>query len=158
EQMRGNAAAFDWLSGPQKAELAKSLDREEMVVFEVERLEEFGKILGISNLISSYEYLKSGETEDIEQWEQFIEIPAAEVAKEKTSAVDEKRRLKKITDGLRKSGILLAEETRSEVIPHLALAGDGIVVGWAAYPATAAELQLYKAPWFTPLHMDLPLS
>jgi hypothetical protein len=35
---------------------------------------EFAEVFGISNVVTSYEYLKSGETDGIKEWEKFVEI------------------------------------------------------------------------------------
>jgi hypothetical protein len=34
----------------------------------------FASVLGISNAVTSYEYLSDGETDNISDWEQFVEI------------------------------------------------------------------------------------
>jgi predicted transcriptional regulator len=38
------------------------------------KMARFAKLLGISNAVTSYEYLAAGETEDIFEWDKFIEI------------------------------------------------------------------------------------
>ena len=35
----------------------------------------FADILGIPNVMASYEYLKAGEIESIKKWDRFVEIP-----------------------------------------------------------------------------------
>jgi len=43
-------------------------------IFASETMLKFAELLGISNALSSYEYLKAGETDGVKKWEQFIEI------------------------------------------------------------------------------------
>jgi len=43
-------------------------------LFSSETMSELAQILGIPNVITSYEYLKAGQTDGIKEWEQFIEI------------------------------------------------------------------------------------
>ena len=46
----------------------------EKYTFESERMAKFIELLGLSNALSSYEYLQEGERDEIEGWEQFIHI------------------------------------------------------------------------------------
>lgn len=43
-------------------------------IFASEYMRCFADVLGIRNAINSYEYLSAGETDDISQWDEFIEI------------------------------------------------------------------------------------
>jgi hypothetical protein len=44
-------------------------------VFASEPMQQFADVLGIKNAVTSYAYLKDGDTDDISQWDEFIEIP-----------------------------------------------------------------------------------
>jgi len=44
-------------------------------LFDSEPMGQFAEILGISNSLTSYKYLKAGETDNIKEWDKFIEIP-----------------------------------------------------------------------------------
>jgi hypothetical protein len=75
EAMTGKPQMFAHLVGDRLEELRKLLDRDEDYVFEYERLMQFGELMGISNAVAAYEYIKSGETDDIESWDEFEELP-----------------------------------------------------------------------------------
>jgi hypothetical protein len=56
--------------------LAKLLRRGEEQELDAEsQLAEFAKALKISNALTAYDYLKSGEIEGVKKWKQFSEIP-----------------------------------------------------------------------------------
>lgn len=46
-------------------------------LFSSETMRQFSEILGISNSLTSYEYLKSGEISNIKEWNKFVEVPNA---------------------------------------------------------------------------------
>ena len=57
-------------------------------------LEAFAEALGIRNALTSYEYLRNGETDEIDGWDQFVHIPdlASEEAKEREAEAAVRRR------------------------------------------------------------------
>lgn len=83
------------------------LGRGKKYAFEQERMEQFVKLLGLPNAMSSYEYLQRGERDGIKGWKQFVHIPdqqaekAAQRAAQAQIKADKKR--------LQKEGVLLAE-------------------------------------------------
>jgi hypothetical protein len=52
----------------------KNIGKMAEVVFASEPMRQFAEILGVPNALTSYEYLKAGETDDIKEWDKFIEI------------------------------------------------------------------------------------
>jgi hypothetical protein len=44
-------------------------------VFASVPMQKFADVLGIKNAVTSYEYLKDGDTDNISRWDEFIEIP-----------------------------------------------------------------------------------
>jgi hypothetical protein len=76
------------------------------------QLETFARHLGLSNVLTSYDYLMAGETEDVPEFGRFVHVPdrAAELAsrrRKKSSAADDLKRL-------RASGLLLFDVTTGE--------------------------------------------
>src|ERR1700733_10454714 len=64
-----------------KTLLAADTEREKFV-FESERMAKFVELFGLSNALSSYEYLQSGERDGIQGWKQFIHIENQPVSAE----------------------------------------------------------------------------
>lgn len=58
----------------QLANLKTILEREREEIFANARMADFVELLGLENCLSSYKYLKGGETDDIEGWEQFVHV------------------------------------------------------------------------------------
>lgn len=44
-------------------------------LFASEPMRQFAEILGIANSLTSYEYLKAGDIDNIKEWDKFVEIP-----------------------------------------------------------------------------------
>jgi tetratricopeptide (TPR) repeat protein len=77
EESRGNPELFkNLLRDPKSLAKLKSLLAADngRFTFESERMSQFVELLGLSNAMSSYEYLQGGERDEIEGWEQFIHI------------------------------------------------------------------------------------
>jgi hypothetical protein len=55
------------------------LARDSAYPFASSQLEELQERTGIRNLTTAYEYLKEGETEGVQGWRQFREVPAQRV-------------------------------------------------------------------------------
>lgn len=79
----------------------------EKYVFEQERMREFVEALEIPNALSSYEYLDSGERDEIKGWKQFIHIP--DLSAEKAAKKEAQAKVKAQKKSLQKEGMLLAE-------------------------------------------------
>ena len=75
------------------------------------RMFRFAGVFGIKNAISSYEYLRSGETANIERWSDFVSIPdqSLEQALDHIAAATLSSRLK----ALRAAGLLLNVVSRA---------------------------------------------
>lgn len=149
EAMAGRAEVFAHLLGDGVGRLRGLLERKEgKFTFEVERLEQFAKLLGISNAVTAYDYLKSGETEGIRKWKQFVEVPDDEIQAEKAAAREKKKRIKAEKKRLEGEGLLLYEEIRKGVIPRACRAGEGFMVGWHGMDVKKGELiQWHQSPW-----------
>jgi hypothetical protein len=76
EAMSGRPEVFGDLlpSGPEPMRELLQRDRDDFV-FAVYRLEKYAHLLGIQNATTAYEYLKAGETEGIQNWDAFLELP-----------------------------------------------------------------------------------
>lgn len=156
QAMTGNPRLLASLGNGTESQFREILARDRNVVFEVERLQALASLLGISNAVTSYEYLKAGESEEIGGRDQFIELAEARIAKEKNAAqirsnrtADEKRRLKE-------SGFLLSETEFGWSIPRACPAGDGFLVSWGVGGRETPKATLYRPPWTS--HEDLPLA
>ena len=132
--------------------------------FEQERMEQFVKLLGLSNAMSSYEYLQSGERDDIKGWKQFIHIPDqnAEKAAQRAAQAQIKAEKKR----LQKEGVLFAEVKPPKVralLNSIAWGTDsashGLLLAWGSFDVGAphdsgqrdtAEFFTLQPPWTTP--------
>lgn len=103
EPLTGNPELLAATIGGEADKLRALLDRNNAPVFEVERLEKLSKLVGIKNLVTSYEYLKAGETEGITGAKKFTELPRTA---RKKKAAEKRDRLK----SLKKQGLLLYRE------------------------------------------------
>ena len=99
---RGRPELFqDLLKEPDALNRLKELlaaDKEKYV-FENERMAEFVDLLGLSNALSSYDYLKQGARDDIEGWEQFIRIEFRPESAEDYNYQGEAKLAKSLFDG-----------------------------------------------------------
>ena len=68
---------------------------------------QFVELLGLSNAVSSYEYLQAERTREIKGWKQFVHIPDLSAEKAAKRAV--KAQIAAEKKRLQKEGILLAE-------------------------------------------------
>ena len=114
QKFQGRPDLFAHLLGDERAvaSLKTKLAEAEAEPFAYVALEAFAEAVGIRNAVTSYEYLRNGETDEIDGWDQFVHIPdlASEEAKEreaeaavrakKTAAMNEGLLLKEI-GGLR---------------------------------------------------------
>lgn len=154
EPMKGDAKALARVLGGSERGYADLLGRgERAIVMEHERLKRFGEVSGIANLLTAYEYLKAGETEEVEGWEELVEVPAEEVEAERA----EERRLKKAQERARRKlkerGMLLVEEGHGRQAFACA-AGSGFVVAWLR-GGDGVESRCFKKPWENPQKLEL---
>jgi WD40 repeat protein len=138
----------------------------EKFTFEHERMEQFVDLLGLSNALSSYEYLQQGERDEIKGWKQFIHVP--DLSAEKTAKRAAQALIKAEKKRLQKEGILLAEikppkEKGAGLPVSIAWGTDstsnGLLLTWQSFHFTkpvddkehATEFFTIGPPWNTPL-------
>ena len=129
-------------------------------LFEQERMEQFAGFLGISNALSSYDYLQAGERQGIQGWKQFVHIPDLNSEKEARRAAKAAMAAEK--KQLRKAGILLAEikppGPKGAIPPwgcywSIDSTDAGVVFAWdhirssRIIPESLPALYRLKAPW-----------
>jgi WD40 repeat protein len=161
QQSKGRPELFqELLRKPESLGELKTLlaaDKEKYA-FEQERMQVFVKLLGLSNALSSYEYLQEGERDEIKGWKQFIHIP--DLAAEKAAKRAAQAQIKVKKKQLQKEGILLTEITAPKKtgpgLPNSAVWGTdstngGLLLSWRSYyQQSAAELFLIRPPWDNP--------
>jgi hypothetical protein len=155
EKMAGNPELFRPLIGDKVGKLAELLDRNAPYSFEYERLEEFGKLLGMSNAVNAYEYLKEGDRVGIKNWKQFIEVPADEIEKEANQKKQERDRIAAERKRLKAEGRLLQIDERKAVMLKGCAAGDGFLVAWPELQKQTVSFNIYRAPWQEPIPITL---
>jgi hypothetical protein len=126
------------------------------IVFEQQRMEQFIYLVGLPNVLSSYEYLQEGERGGIKGWKQFIHIPDLTAEKEaKKQAAAALRHKKKL---LTQEGLLVAEcvpdaAARRRVVIDLEFHFDpierGLLVSWLNNDLARKMTQLtcIRPPW-----------
>lgn len=139
---------------------------QEKYTFEHERMAQFVELLDLSNALSSYEYLQSGEHDGIKGWKQFVHMP--DLTAEKTAKRAGQAKIKAEKKRLQNEGILLAEikpskEKGAGLPASIAWGTDpsshGLLLTWSSHHFTRAvddeqmamELFSFKPPWNTPL-------
>lgn len=155
EKMAGNPELFRPLIGEQIRELAELLNRDAPHTFEYERLGAFGKLLGISNAVNAYEYLKEGERTGIKNWKQFSEVPADQIVKEANQKKQERNRIAGERKRLKAEGLLLQMDERKAVMPKGCVAGDGFLVAWPELQKQTVSFSMYHEPWQEPIAVIL---
>jgi len=83
------------------------LSANEEYVFEQERMSAALDLLGLSNALSSYEYLREGERDSIRSWREFVHVP--DLSDEKKAKQAARAQLKAEKKRLQKERVLLAE-------------------------------------------------
>lgn len=167
-ECRGRPELYqDLLPAPDSLSKLKALlaaDKEKYV-FEQERMSQFVELLGLSNALTSYEYLQEGERDGIKGWKKFIHIP--DLSAEKTARRAAQARVKSEKKRLQTEGILLTEiKPPKEKGPGLPgsiawgtdSATHGLVLSWQSFHFTkaiddeqyATEFHTIQPPWTTP--------
>lgn len=169
QQCQGRPELFkDLLTKPGSLDKLKTLlkTNHEKFIFEQERMSRFIELLGLSNAVSSYEYLQFGERHEIKGWKQFIHIP--DLTSEKAAKRAAQDRVKSEKKRLQNEGILLAEvHPPKQKGPGLPIsiawgtdtASHGLLLAWQSYHFThaiddetvAIGLSTLKPPWNSPL-------
>jgi hypothetical protein len=160
EAMAGRPELFGPMIGERVEKLRQLLRRDgEGFTFEVERLEQFANLLGISNSTTSYEYLKYGETDEIQNWKQFIDLPEDEIRAEKAAAAQRRKEITAQKSKLKADGFLLYEEVRKGTIARACRAGAGFVVAWhGAGKSDKGLVQWHRSPWRSVITIPLEIG
>jgi WD40 repeat protein len=143
-----------------QTKLAKLIDRDAKEVFEVERLRRLARLLGIENVLTSYEYFKEADGSPVKGRRLFIEIPADNKAAAKKA--ERAAAAKKIRDErkrLKSAGILLAHFNDAILVGGVqAVSGGFIRCPAPRYYDQPSSLQFCSAPWKAPalVGFDLP--
>lgn len=152
EASRGDPEKFRGIIGDKVTTLGALLDRSAEYAFESERLAKLAKLLGISNALTAYDLLVSGEREGIKGWRKFEQIPPALVGPTVVAGQAQKKQREAARDKLRKSGRLLYSHEWKE-LPQLAKGfpmGDGFLLGWVNPWQKTAELSQLLPPHYIP--------
>jgi hypothetical protein len=155
EKMAGDPDAFRPLVGDCADELHEVLDRENAPIFSYEQLDAFAKVVGIPNAVASYEYLKNGERDDIQHWEEFEELPAEAVRKEKEQRREADDRLKRDRQKLQDDGLLLLRDEREDKLPVGCALADCFLVAWPDLRRQTVSFSKYRRPWKRAEPMEL---
>ena len=85
----------------------KRLLEDDGFTFEVERLEKFAELLGLTNAVTAYEYLQDGERDGIKHWKKFVHIP--DPTAEKATKKAAKAKIKADFERMKKEGLLVVD-------------------------------------------------
>ena len=147
ERRKGDPEQFRPFIGDKANRMAAILDRENQPVFAYEQLAKLGKLLGINNAVTAYEYLKEGERDQIKGWRKFDEVPAAAIKAEAATKQNELAQVKAERKALQKAKLLLQSDDRPRQSPQACAAGDGFVVAWPDYFSPTVEINLCSPPF-----------
>ncbi len=173
ERLKGRPELFHELVGAPEhlADLSQLLKRGHGATeftFEEHRLENFAKLLGIRNTLTSYEYFTNGEHDGLKDWKEFIHIPdqgAEKAAKKAAEAAirAEKQKLQK--DGLLCLELLPPGNKKQRIFVFAEICFDpvdgGLMLLWSrtADGLEAPPLLYYKKPWTVePKVLEVPVS
>jgi hypothetical protein len=149
EAMAGNVEAFRPIVGDRVKRLAKLSRRGEEQELDAEsHLAEFAKVLKISNVLTAYDYLKSGEIEGVKKWKQFSEVPSERVAEAKQDARKRRSEVEAARKQFKSNGVLLLHEERKVGgAPYGCAVEHGFVVAWADYQARSVSFATLEPSW-----------
>src|SRR5262249_7048848 len=101
------------------------------------------------------EYLKQGERDTIQNWEEFEELPAESVRKEKEQRRKADDQLKRERQKLEDDGLLLLRDERKEKSPVGCALADGFLVAWPDLRRQTVSFSKYRPPWKRAEPMEL---
>jgi hypothetical protein len=168
EACRGRPERLAHLLAPGKtlAELEGLLSEEaERPLFADDLLRDFAELLGLPNALTSYEYLKAGETDDTEGWDQFQHVP--DDSGEKARKREAEESIERVKERMRAEGLLRLEKAADEggLVPAVPVwcpdrEGSGFLAIWSRLGAGAspAALERYAPPWEGPAATELKLQ
>lgn len=158
ERMAGNPEILAKINGAPSDRLRAVLRRDEDTTFESERLERLSDLLGIRNAMTSYEYLKAGETEGIAGWRKFQEIPQDVIDSEKQAGRERRKQINARKKQLRVAGLLLHEQIQKREMPRVCGIRGGFLAGWTGWRNGPEKMECYKEPWTEPEIVALDAS
>jgi len=158
EKMAGNAEAFRSLVEDRVEQILPLLVRDPRSSFESQRLDKFAKVLGITNALTAYEYLKEDDHQGIKGWRKFEEIPADEIANAKEQKRRAKELLKSDLKRLKAEGLLLDRKLCRDEMPYACALAQGLFVAWANFRNDTNSFALYKAPRTKPEPIPIQTS
>jgi hypothetical protein len=167
ESMAGTPEQFESIIGEKTEALKEILRRDRKVgALESERLDDFAKLLGITNALTAYEYLKEEECEGVKGRRKFQEVPGdlarAEAEQKKRErlaankqAREERRRVETWRDELRSSGVLLRRSEDKHGNAHTVAVDGGFVTAWPDFGI--GRLEICGPPWHEKKRLDIEL-
>jgi hypothetical protein len=159
ESMVGNPDAFRPLLADRVEEFRPLLVRDVRTWrMESERLDRFAQVLGISNALTSYEYLNEDDHQGIKGWRKFEEIPADAIADAKEQKRLAKTLLKSEVKKLKAEGLLLDRKLCRDEAPYACGLAHDLFVAWANFRQDTVSFNLYKAPRKSPEPIALNTS
>ena len=96
-------------------------------------MQKFAEFLGITNAVTSYEYLKAGERAGIVGWEEFEEVPAEAVAAEQAIARKKRQGIKARKEQLKREWVLMTDVIEDRLVPKACAVGGGMLVAWEGF-------------------------
>ena len=113
----------------------------------------FAELLGLPHASTSYEYLMAGETDDIDEWDQFVHVP--DLTEERKLEQEAAARVQREKDLLKEAGQLLCEVTvgkKSTSPPfHVIWCADavnGLLMATSAFALQAdVPIEQHAPPW-----------
>lgn len=169
ESMAGTPEQFESIIGEKTEALKEILRRDRKVgALESERLDDFAKLLGITNALTAYEYLKEEECEGVKGRRKFQEVPGdlaraeAEQKKQERQAAnkqarEKRRRVEAWRSRMQASGLLLLRSEFAEWGIQTCAIEGGFVVA-RPDPAGLAHLEFCGPPWheLQPVGVQVP--
>jgi hypothetical protein len=171
EAMRGNPVALAEATGARADAIAAALTRPGDYTFESMRLERLGYLLGISNLATSYEYLKEEDGGAVRQRRKFVEVSSLPPVDVKAERAAIRKRLREVQKRAKEAvqrakseatrqGWLVAEVRVPQSIggaaPRILRVHDGFVLVRTGTEGTPATLTHFRPHLRTA--DDLPIS
>lgn len=145
EAQSGQPELLSSLFGADADRLRTTLARDESITFESERLEVFADLLGISNAVTSYEYLQGDERDNVQGWKQFELIPADVAEAEKKTKQTRRKQLTAERNRMKREGLLLVEKRWRNEQVRVCPAANGFLALHGNHRKTTAEV--YQPPW-----------
>jgi hypothetical protein len=158
EEMAGSPDVLSRLVGGQAAALRKLLARDSAYPFASSQLEELQERTRIRNLTTAYEYLKEGETEGVQGWRQFREVPAQRVKADAEQKRRTRGRVATERKKLEKTGLLLCFEEREDGFAYACATSGEFVLAWPDHRRGTVSFATYHEPYDKPqpLALDTP--